>query len=80
MPFTNYIPLDESINPEDFELQVGDKVCHVKDQQSGCEGRITEIDFDCYLFETYGVTTCLVLWDGCTELDIMWTNKLVKLD
>jgi|LakMenEpi03Aug12_release.lakeMendotaPanAssembly.Ray.scaffolds.fasta_scaffold834480_2 hypothetical protein len=83
MPFTKCIPpLDECIKPEDFKLQVGNRVCHVNDQQSGYEGEITQIDFDCYLFETYGVTTCLVLWDGCTEGegDIMWTNKLVKLD
>jgi hypothetical protein len=80
MKLTITRPLDEQIKSEDFELQVGDRVCHIKDQQSGHEGKITEIDFDCYLFETYGVTTCSVLWDGCTEGDIMWTNKLVKLD
>lgn len=64
--------------PEDFHLQVGDIVHHIKEQEKGAEGVITHIDFDSYFFNEYSVTTCLVLWNGCREVDVQWSNKLVK--
>ena len=58
-----------------FWLQVGDRVTHIKD--AGSSGTVTHIDDN--LIEGYSVTTCLVVWDGCDEPDIQWTNKLEKI-
>ena len=63
----------------DFHLSIGDEVYHVNEQEEGAQGKITHIDFDSYPFHEYGVTTCLVLWNGSTETDIQWTNKLVRV-
>lgn len=65
----------------DFNLQVGDRIYHNKEQVEGCEGTITQIDFDSYPFYEYSVTTCLVLWDDSENKkpDIAWTNRLVKI-
>ena len=60
---------------ENFHLQVGDRVNHVKDY-SWC-GSIVHIDGN--LIEEYGVTTCNVKWDDSEDLDIQWTNKLVLI-
>ncbi|MFN6572344.1 hypothetical protein [Dendronalium sp. ChiSLP03b] len=60
-----------------FWLQIGDRVEHVK--ETGYPGTVTEIDFDCYPFFEYGVTTCIVVWDDASDPDIQWTNKLYKV-
>jgi len=54
-------------------LKVGDRVEHVK--QPGDLRTITQIDWNLIQIG-WGVTTCLVRWDGCVEDDIQWTNKL----
>lgn len=63
-------------------FQVGDPVCHVKDDQ--LKGIITEMDSD---HGFGGVTTCRVVWGAPSleiamaipkeDQDIQWTNKLV---
>lgn len=66
----------------DYGFQVGDTVCHIKDNDM--KGIVTEIDTnnDCG-----GVTTCLVVWGANSfddamltprdNHDIQWTNKLI---
>jgi hypothetical protein len=45
------------------------RVVHVRDASwLGCVQSITRNLAD--------VTTCFVLWDGDTDLDVQWTNKL----
>jgi hypothetical protein len=56
-----------------YGLDIGDRVCHVKDDT--LIGVITEIDDN-----LPDITTCRVLWAGETETDIQWTNKLVLVE
>lgn len=60
---------------QEFWLNPGDRVEHVGDP--GDYGVVLSIDDN--LIESYGVTTCLVLWDGCNSTDIQWTNKLAMV-
>lgn len=68
----------------DFWLQKGDRVCHIKEPE--ISGTILEIDLDCYPLHEYGVTTARVRWDDdegeypLSEYDIQWTNKLMKIE
>ena len=62
---------------EDFDFKVGDRVCHVKDNNL-C-GQIIYIDFN-LIAGGESSTTCLVLWDGGDVGDIQWTNKLIPLE
>ena len=68
---------DEEATLQDFWLQIGDRVEHVKD--SSWVGTITQIDAN--LIATYGVTTCRVQFDDSPpgKTDIFWTNRLRKL-
>lgn len=50
----------------------GSRVVHYSDRDKG-----TILELDQNLIELgYPSTTCLVLWDGDTEGDVQWTNKL----
>lgn len=62
----------------DYPLQVGDKVCHIKD---GSLGTIVQIDWN-LIHMGYPVTTCRVKWDDdiTGDPDIQWTNKLERLE
>lgn len=63
-----------------FCLQVGDKVELIKEPEE--YGTVISIDFNSYPFYEYGVTTCEVQWEDNPkgQLDIQWTNKLVKVN
>lgn len=68
-------------NSEDmkiFHLQVGDRVNHIKETDE-IIGTILQIDWN-LIHLGYGVTTCSVLWNDCTEAETAWTNKLVKVE
>lgn len=68
----------------DYGISVGDKVEHIKSDDM--TGIITQIDSD---YDLGGVTTCTVAWEAQTleeallyakeDLDIQWTNKLVRV-
>jgi hypothetical protein len=59
-------------NPSDCGFRVGDRVCHVKDQNRPGTIRIIEDN----------QLSVMVQWDDLDEgeLDFLWLNKLVLLD
>lgn len=60
----------------DYGFKVGDSVAHIRDQ-GGDIGIVISIDED---YDLGGVTTCEVLWQECTDVDIQWTNKLILVE
>lgn len=63
---------------DSFWLQPNDRVELTRDP--GVEGTVVNIDFDSYPFYEYNTTTCEVLWDDETEVDVQWDNKLTKVN
>lgn len=61
---------------QQFWLKVGDRVHHVKDVNA--IGTVSHIDLN--MTGDNSITTCLVRWDDCERLDILWTNKLARID
>lgn len=58
---------------DEYPFTEGDTVCHITD--TSLTGTILLIDRN-----LPHPTTCNVLWDHDVEIDIQWTNKLMKVE
>jgi hypothetical protein len=57
----------------EYPVKEGDPVYHIKDLS--LIGIVTHVDKN-----IAHPTTCNVLWNGEREEDIMWTNKIIKMN